>query len=425
MKNQLNPWSMRLALHAYVCVSLVLSITTAVQCKDNERDTLLIKKKGILIGRNHTGLGIGKVDTLKGVRINWRDEGIKHIEGVNLSGWIPKSNPHSVIQGVGLGLMPEATQLEGVFVGLVGVSGHSIKGLSAGLVGVGSVNALQGVSLGGLGIASNQSTLSGLQVAGLGIGSAKGIRGVSIAGLGIGSGGDLQGIQMAGLGMGSASGSIQGINLAGLGIGSASGIQGITIAGVGIGSSGTLSGVSFSGIGTGSKQIKGLHLAGIGIGASTLHGVAIAGVGIGGIELEGVFISGVGIGAKQVKGLGIAGLAQGAETLQGLYLSPILFAETFQGVSFTPLISIVQHNKGLSISGISIVRCTEKYEWMLDESLTESKEECETLNEGIQIGLYNYSRKMGDKAWQFGLLNYVKGNRKGLRVLPFFNRKFD
>lgn len=416
---------MRLALHAYVCVSLVFSITTAVQCKDNERDTLLIKKKGILIGRNHTGLGIGKVDTLKGVRINWRDEGIKHIEGVNLSGWIPKSNPHSVIQGVGLGLMPEATQLEGVFVGLVGVSGYSIKGLSAGLVGVGSVNALQGVSLGGLGIASNQSTLSGLQVAGLGMGSAKGIRGVSIAGLGIGSGGDLQGIQVAGLGMGSASGSIQGINLAGVGIGSASRIQGITIAGVGIGSSGTLSGVSISGIGTGSKQIKGLHLAGIGMGASTLHGVAIAGVGLGGVELEGVFISGVGIGAKQIRGLGIAGLAQGAETLLGLYLSPILFAETFVGVSLTPLISIVQHHKGLSISGISIVRCTEKYEWMLDESLPESKEECETLNEGIQIGLYNYSRKMGDKAWQFGLLNYVKENRKGLRVLPFFNRKFD
>ena len=417
---------MRLSFYSFIGISLLFSVLTSVICKGNVIDTLLIKKRGVLIGAKHTGLGIGNVDTLRGLRLNWRDESIKQIEGINLSGWIPKSNPNSSIKGFGLGLMPEASQLEGVFAGLLGVSGQSISGIATGVVGVGSVNAIKGLSLGGLGIASNQSTITGIQVAGFGIGSAKGLKGISIAGLGLGSGGDIQGINLAGIGMGTSSGKIRGLNVAGIGIGSDKDIQGVTLAGIGTGSGGTISGVSLSGIGSGSDKMKGLHLAGVGIGASTIKGLAIAGIGIGGVDLSGVYVSGIGTGAKHITGLSLAGIAQGGEALKGLFISPLLYAQTFEGFSIAPILSISRQNKGIQVATISVIRCTEHYKMAVIEIAMETTQEsCEAINEGVQLGLYNYSRKMGDKAWQIGLINYVKENRKGLRVLPFFNRKFE
>jgi len=32
---------------------------------------------------------------------------------------------------------------------------------------------------------------------------------------------------------------------------------------------------------------------------------------------------------------------------------------------------------------------------------------------------------MGARAWQIGLLNYVRDNRKGMRLLPLVNRRFE
>jgi hypothetical protein len=41
---------------------------------------------------------------------------------------------------------------------------------------------------------------------------------------------------------------------------------------------------------------------------------------------------------------------------------------------------------------------------------------------GITIGVFNYARKQ--RGFQLGLLNYVKDNPKGLRLLPIFNTHF-
>jgi len=69
---------------------------------------------------------------------------------------------------------------------------------------------------------------------------------------------------------------------------------------------------------------------------------------------------------------------------------------------------------------VNLVRCGGKR--IMDD---ENHIRCDdTISNGIQIGLYNYARKMGT-GMQFGLINHVRSNRKGLRVLPIFNRKFE
>ena len=44
------------------------------------------------------------------------------------------------------------------------------------------------------------------------------------------------------------------------------------------------------------------------------------------------------------------------------------------------------------------------------------------VNRGVSIGIYNYTRSISGV--QIGLLNYVRDNPDGLRLLPFFNADF-
>ncbi|MCX6569363.1 MAG: hypothetical protein NT147_10000 [Candidatus Aminicenantes bacterium] len=46
-----------------------------------------------------------------------------------------------------------------------------------------------------------------------------------------------------------------------------------------------------------------------------------------------------------------------------------------------------------------------------------------TLN-GLSIGIVNYAWKL-EKGVQIGVVNIVRDNPKGLRVLPIFNADFD
>ncbi|MEQ8425689.1 MAG: hypothetical protein RIA63_13320, partial [Cyclobacteriaceae bacterium] len=57
--------------------------------------------------------------------------------------------------------------------------------------------------------------------------------------------------------------------------------------------------------------------------------------------------------------------------------------------------------KGASVSAFNHVKGTQK---------------------GVTIGIFNYARKQ--RGFQIGLLNYVKDNPRGLRLLPIFNFHF-
>jgi hypothetical protein len=205
--------------------------------------------------------------------------------------------------------------------------------------------------------------------------------------LGAGSGGNVSGFNFGGLGIG-AGGNLSGFSIGGLGVGSGANVNGITVGGVGVGAGESINGFTFA-------------IAGIGAGEH-VHGLTIAGIGIGaGEEVKGITVAGVGIGSRKVTGLTIAA-AVGGMDVKGIIVAPAWLRvgdrqklddgtrEVKEGVM-----------TGLSISAFNQVRGEQR---------------------GVAVGIVNSAIRV--KGIQFGLINIVKENPKGLRVLPIFNTRF-
>ena len=92
----------------------------------------------------------------------------------------------------------------------------------------------------------------------------------------------------------------------------------------------------------------------------------------GASSVAGVTVGGLGIDADRVRGLALAGARMHTSALQGV-----------------------------SVSAWNDVRGPQR---------------------GIAIGLFNYAREI--HGVQVGVLNYVRSNPKGLRLLPLFNTRF-
>ncbi len=84
----------------------------------------LVQAQSLNIPTTHYGLSLGNSQKFTGVRINWSDRNVEQVTGLNLTLWRAKNNEQAVVRGISLGMvMPEAGQLYGAQVGLVGVIG--------------------------------------------------------------------------------------------------------------------------------------------------------------------------------------------------------------------------------------------------------------------------------------------------------------
>lgn len=292
------------------------------------------------------GISFGNSTNFTGLRFNFRDRGVEHIRGVNVTLWQPreKTNEEAVVDGLSIGLIPGAGTLRGLQVGLLGVAGlKEIRGLTFGLLGAGSGGSVKGMNVGGLGV-----------------GAGGDVVGFSIGGLGIGAGGNMTGINVGGLG-GGASGNVKGINIGGLGFGAGGDLVGLNVGGLGLGAGGRLRGVNIAGLGAGAgESLDGLTVAGLGAGGARVRGVVVAGLAAGGQDVRGILVAGC-----------FTAIAKGGE-LRGLAVSP------------------VNWHKGTQT--------------------------------GLSVGIVNYAWTL--KGVQLGLVNIVRDNPPGLRVLPLFNAGF-
>ena len=118
---------------------------------------------GILIGAEGFGIGIGDVPQVTGVRINWRDRGLRQVVGVNATVLGPKAPADSVarVAGLALGLpITGADEIDGIGVALGGVAvGDGLDGLAVGGLGVGAGGSLRGITVGGLGVGAGGGSL--------------------------------------------------------------------------------------------------------------------------------------------------------------------------------------------------------------------------------------------------------------------------
>jgi hypothetical protein len=307
------------------------------------------------------GLSFGNSKEFTGLRFNFRDSRVRRISGINVTLWQPRrDNKDALVTGISIGTVPGGGRLRGVQLGLLGVAAE---------------RDIVGISLGLLGAGAGES-ITGINIGGLGIGAGENVKGLSLGGLGVGAGESLSGINIGGLGVG-AGNNLKGFSFGGLGVGAGDNVKGITIGGLGAGAGKNMVGINIGGIGLGAGgRMTGINLAGIGAGA--------------GEELKGLTMAGLAAGSVRVRGLVIAGGAVGGEDIKGAFLAG--------GCVFVP--------KGGKMSGLAVSPFN-----FVKGSQT-----------GIAIGIVNYAWTV--KGAQIGLVNIVRSNPRGLRILPVFNSSF-
>jgi hypothetical protein len=334
--------------------------------------------QGVGVPSKKWGIGFGNLPVFNGLRFNFRDKNVEKVSGINVTIWQPKDEDDQTgtVNGISIGL-PMAMGTE------------NRNGIGVGLLGVGAKNNLSGINFGGFGIGAG-GDVKGLNIGGLGIGSGGNLVGISVGGLGVGSGGDITGINLGGLGVGAGS-KLKGFSFGTLGVGAGESISGITIGGLGVGAGENLAGLTIGGLGVGGgKTVSGITFGGLGVGAGT--------------ELKGIAISVLAVGSPKVSALVIAPIA-GSQNMRGLILAPAYMKVGYTSKNTNDDGEIEEDIegtfKGVSVSAFNHIKGSQK---------------------GIAFGVVNYTYKI--KGVQLGLINIVKENPKGLRVLPLFNTHF-
>jgi len=325
----------------------------------------------------NSGLSIGNAPRVNGIRLNYRDDGLERVNGLNMTLWGPYNDeertPSGTVNGLAIGLpVTGAADVNGIAIGVLGIEAHSsLRGVVVGGLGTGAGESMAGVAIGGLGMGAG-AQFTGIGVGGLGIGSGENLRGLAAGGLGVGAGENVSGITAGGLGVGAGE-HLTGVALGGLGVGAGESIRGLVAGGLGVGAGENLTGV-------------GAALVGLGAGED-ITGVAVSGVALGaGGRMRGVFAAGVGMASPSMTGL-MAGAAIGSERYTGIALSPAYFRITDPG-----------QLRGASVSAFNHIKGTQR---------------------GLTIGIFNYARVL--RGVQLGVLNYAGNNPLWLRLLPGLN----
>jgi hypothetical protein len=376
-------------LSALILSSTAALSTLAPSARAQDSASHVVSGGGVLLGAGGTGIGIGNVPRVNGIRLNYRDSGPIVVTGLNATIWRPYDrDAMGMVTGVALGVpMTGARRITGVGLGFGLEADHAMHGIMVAPIGLGAGNEIGGLAIAGLG-AGTGGRITGITLAGIGAGAGQGITGAVIAGVGAGSGGDLTGLVFGGVGAGSG-GNVRGVAVGGVGVGAAGDLNGITIGGVGAGAGGQLTGLAIGGIGAGvGGNADGVLLGGIGVGAGgRVRGLMVGGIGAGaGGGIEGVAIAGIGAGAPYVRGVLIAPVAGGAN-VRWVALAPAYFRILSHGTMH-----------GVSLSTVNDIRGAQH---------------------GLAIGVVNIAREL--HGVQLGLLNWA-GNKRGAgRLLPIVN----
>jgi hypothetical protein len=282
---------------------------------------VLFAAKSLALPAKTWGVCFGNSPRFNGLRFNVTDEKLDLVNGVNITLWKANDKKASgTVNGLSLGLIPYAGELNGIQIGLLGPGAkETMRGINLGLIGAGSGSDMVGLNLGGIGVGAGDD-LWGINIASLGIGAGANVLGINIGGLGVGAGDDLIGL-----------------NLGGLGVGAGKNVIGITIAGLGAGAGDRMAGLTVCGLGAGAPVLEGLTVAGIGLGGKRISGVSLA---LGSIQIvENGTYSGLAVSAfNHIKG-----------TMKGVAIGIVNYAYRLKGLQIG-LVNIVRDNpKGRGI----------------------------------------------------------------------------
>lgn len=303
-------------------------------------------------------LSIGNYPRVDGIRLNFRDGDLNLVRGANITLWQPYDGEWS-------------GTVKGLAIGLPSTGARDISGFGAGILGLAASHDIFGIALGGIGV-----------------GAGNDLRGIAIGGIGAGVGGDVRGAAAGIIGVG-AGGNVAGLIIGGIGAGAGGNVRGIAFGGVGVGAGGDASGLLIGGIGVGAGgDATGILLGGVGVGAGgDMTGVALGLVGVGaGGRVRGLALGGIGVGAPEIEGIAVGSMV-GAEEVTGFVFAPVYFRTEVGGRITGATVSAVNRVRG-DLSGLS-------------------------------IGLVNYA--WAARGVQLGVVNIIRDNPRGRKVLPIVN----
>jgi len=188
MDNNINTihWDSRLIFTLTILFSTIVNISAQDTLSNGNALNIPTKKYGISIGNSYE---------FNGIRINFADNNVKRINGLNITFWVNnyiawehKDQAYSsTINGISIGVLPTGGTLQPINLGLFRVAAEKkLNGLSISGLNVRSNGDINGIAIGGLAIKS-ESVLSGISIAGFGIGGMNGINGLTLGGVGISS----------------------------------------------------------------------------------------------------------------------------------------------------------------------------------------------------------------------------------------------
>jgi hypothetical protein len=172
---------------------LVLLVTCIVSIY--AQDTLS-NGKALNIPFKKYGVSIGNSYEFNGLRINFADNNVRKVNGLNVTFWFKMfKNQNAVVNGISAGIMPVAGTMQPLNIGIIGVGteNHS-NGLTIGGLLIGG--DVSGLSLSGLLLMADgtKGRMSGIALSGIGIGARSVINGLAIGGLVVGTDGNINGL---------------------------------------------------------------------------------------------------------------------------------------------------------------------------------------------------------------------------------------
>jgi hypothetical protein len=324
------------------------------------------------LGISGVGLSIGNSRRWAGLRINWQDNAVDRVDGINVTLWNAKHN--------------EDMEVNGLALGVAGPVGGRFNGVTIGLVGAVAERGFNGITLAGIGAVSN-GDMQWVNISGLGTVANRSMRGLTLAGLGVVANGEMQGINISGLGT-VANGNLWGLNLGGLAVVGNGSVRGISAGGLAVVSNGDMTGIGVGGLAV--------------VGNGAVRGISVGGLAVvSNGPVEGVHVGGLAVVANgRMTGLAVGGLAVvGDEGLVGVAVGGLhVEGRWIHGLAISPIRTRTWEMRGVSIAG---------YNRMKGDQF------------GLAIGLYNYAKRL--HGVQLGLINNARNNKGLLRVLPIIN----
>jgi len=156
----MSRWRMALTLSLFCCTLATPLHGQTSRARDGG--------KGLDLTINGAGLALGNIPSVNGIRINFRDQYLEEVNGLNLTLWAPRDNVGGTVRGFAVGLAaPVADRLQGISLGgLAVVADREISGIAIGGLAVVSSGFSRGLKLGGLATVSEGSS-SGINIGGL------------------------------------------------------------------------------------------------------------------------------------------------------------------------------------------------------------------------------------------------------------------